>query len=78
MMAHVALTYLSESRLTATAALPITLLPIWNQANPIWQQRLGAMSDLEGPHFYTGMILLAKYAQYLLNLQHNTARISMQ
>jgi hypothetical protein len=30
MMAHVALTYLSESCLTATAALPIALLPIQN------------------------------------------------
>jgi hypothetical protein len=30
MMAHIALTSLCEDRLTATAALPITLLPIWN------------------------------------------------
>jgi hypothetical protein len=35
MMAHTALTYLSESRLTATAALPTALRPIWNQENPM-------------------------------------------
>jgi hypothetical protein len=30
MMAHTTLTYLSENRLTATAALPTAHLPIWN------------------------------------------------
>jgi hypothetical protein len=34
MMAHTALTHLSESHLTTTAALPIALLPIQNQENP--------------------------------------------
>jgi hypothetical protein len=37
LMAHMALTSLCEDRLTATATLPITLLPIRNQKNPIWQ-----------------------------------------
>jgi hypothetical protein len=78
LMAHIALTSLCEDRLTATAALPIMLLPIRNQENPIWQQRLEAMSDLKGPHFHAGMTSLAKYAQYLFNLQHNTARTGMQ
>jgi hypothetical protein len=36
MMIHVTLTSLCEDRLTTTAALPITLLPIQNQENPIW------------------------------------------
>jgi hypothetical protein len=35
-MPHIAITSLCEDRLAATAALPITLLPIWNQENPIW------------------------------------------
>jgi hypothetical protein len=35
MMVHIALTSLCEDRLTATAALSITLLPIRNQENPI-------------------------------------------
>jgi hypothetical protein len=37
MMAHIALTSLCEDRLTATAALPIVLLPIRDQENPVWQ-----------------------------------------
>jgi hypothetical protein len=78
MMAHITLTSLCDDRLAATASLPIVILPIQNQENSIWQQRLEAMSDLEGPHFHTGMTSLARYAQYLFNLQHNTARIGMQ
>jgi hypothetical protein len=37
LMAHITLTSLCVDRLTATAALPIMLLPIQNQENPIWQ-----------------------------------------
>jgi hypothetical protein len=37
MMAHIALTYLCKDRLATTTTLPITLLPIQNQENPIWQ-----------------------------------------
>jgi hypothetical protein len=68
LMAHMALTSLCEDRLVATAALPIALLPIQNQENPVWQQRLEAMSNLRGPHFHVRMTSLAKYAQYLFNL----------
>jgi hypothetical protein len=78
MMAHIALTSLCEDHLTATAALPITLLPIRDQENTVWQQRLAAVSDLKGPHFHTGMTSLARYTQYMFNLQHNTARTGMQ
>jgi hypothetical protein len=68
MMAHIALTSLCEDCLAATAALPIVLLPIWNQENPIWQQLHEVVSDLEGPQFQVGMTSLARYAQYLFNL----------
>jgi hypothetical protein len=37
LMAHVALTSLCEDHLAATAALPITLLLIQDQENPMWQ-----------------------------------------
>jgi hypothetical protein len=36
MMAHIALTSLCEDRLTTTATLPIVLLPIQDQENPVW------------------------------------------
>jgi hypothetical protein len=78
LMAHIALTSLCEDHLAATATLPITLLPIQNQENPVWQQCLEATSNLKGPHFHAGMTSLARYMHYLFNLQHNTARIGMQ
>jgi hypothetical protein len=62
LMAHIALTSLCEDHLAATAALPITLLLIQNQENPIWQQHLEAMSNLKGPYFHVGMTSLARYA----------------
>jgi hypothetical protein len=78
LMAHIALTSLCEDHLVATAALPIALLLIQNQENPVWQQHLEAMSNLKGPHLHAEMTSLARYAQYLFNLLHNTARIGMQ
>jgi hypothetical protein len=70
MMAHIALTSLCKDRLTTTAALPIALLPIRNRENPVWQQRLQAVSNLKGPHFHAGMTSLGRYVQYLFNVQH--------
>jgi hypothetical protein len=77
LLAHIALTSLCEDHLVATAALSIALLPIQDQENPIWQQRLEAVSNLKGPHFHVGMTSLARYAQYMFNLQHNTAKTGM-
>jgi hypothetical protein len=77
-MAHIVLTSLCESHLAVTTALSIALLSIQNQENPIWQQRLEAVSNLEGPHFHTGMTSLARYSQYLFNLQHSNTRTGMQ
>jgi hypothetical protein len=36
------------------------------------------VSNLKGPHFHVGMTLLARYTQYLFNLQHNTTMTGMQ
>jgi hypothetical protein len=51
LMAHMALTSLCEDRLAITAALPIALLPMRDQENPVWQQRHEAVSNLKGPQF---------------------------
>jgi hypothetical protein len=62
MMAHITLTSLCEDRLTTMVALPIELLSIQSQENPIRQQRLEAVFDLEGPHIHAEMTSLARYA----------------
>jgi hypothetical protein len=62
LMAHIALTSLCEDHFATTATLPITLLLIRDQENPIWQQRPEAVSNLKGPYFHAGMTSLARYA----------------
>jgi hypothetical protein len=59
---QVTLTSLCESRLADTTAMPVALFSIRNQEDPVWKQRLEAMSNPEGPHFHTGMAVLAEYA----------------
>jgi hypothetical protein len=76
--AQVALTSLCESHLADTAAMPIALFPIHNQEDPLWKQRLEAMSNLEGPHFHAGMAALAGYVQHMFNLQASTTRTIIQ
>jgi hypothetical protein len=76
--AQVALTSLCESHLTYTAVLPITLFLICNQEDPVWKQRLEAVSNPEGPHFHIGMAALAGYAQHMFNLQASTGRTIIQ
>jgi hypothetical protein len=59
--AHVVLISLCESRLVATAAMLNVLFLSQNQKSPLLKQHLEAMSDLEGPHFNTGMAAMAMY-----------------
>jgi hypothetical protein len=77
-MAQVALTSLCESRLADTVAMPIALFPIRNQEDPVWKQRLEAVSNPEGPHFHAGMTVLARYTQHMFNLQVSTGRTVIQ
>jgi hypothetical protein len=77
-MAQVALTSLCESCLVDTAAMPIALFPIRNQEDPMWKQRLEAVSNPEGPHFHAGMAALAGYMQHMFNLQASTGRTVMR
>jgi hypothetical protein len=37
LMVHIALTSLCEENLATTATLPVALLPIQDQENPVWQ-----------------------------------------
>ena len=76
--AQVALTSLCGSRLADTAAMSIALFPVRYQGDPVWQQRLEAISDPEGPHFHAGLTAMAEYAQYSFDLQHTTARTVIQ
>jgi hypothetical protein len=76
--APVTLTSLCGSSLADTAMMPIVLFPTRYQGDPMWKQCHEAMSDLEGPHFHTGMAVMAEYAQHSFNLQHTTSRTIIQ
>jgi hypothetical protein len=75
---QVALSSLCGSRLLDTATMPVVLFLVRYQGDPVWQQRLEAISDLKGPHFHAGLAAMAEYAQYLFDLQHTTARTVVQ
>jgi hypothetical protein len=76
--AHITLTTLCESRLNNTAAMPITLFPICKQEDPMWKQRLQAVTDPDGHHFHADMAAMTEYAQYMFNLQQNTIKTVVQ
>jgi hypothetical protein len=56
----------------------IALFLIRNQEDPMWKQRLEAVSNHEGTHFHVGMAALAKYMHHMFNLQANTTRTVTQ
>jgi hypothetical protein len=77
-MAEVVLTSLCESHFADTATMPIVLFLIRNQEDPVWKQRLEAVSNPEGSHFHASMATLVEYAHHMFNLQANTARTVTQ
>jgi hypothetical protein len=77
-MTQVALASFCGSRLSDATAMPIVLFSICYQGDPMWKQRLHAVSDPEGPHFHPGMATMAEYVQYSFDLQHTLARTVIQ
>jgi hypothetical protein len=63
--AHIAL---CESHLNDTVAMLITLFPIRKQEDPMWKQRLQAVTDPEDHHFHTDMAVMTEYTQCMFNL----------
>jgi hypothetical protein len=43
----------------------ITLLPVWNEGNAVWSERVTAIGDPELPTHHAGWALTARYAQYV-------------
>jgi hypothetical protein len=76
--AQVSLASLCGSGLANTTTMPIAHFLIHYQGDPVWQQRLEAISGPEGLHFNIGMAAMAEYAQYSFNLQHNTTTTVIQ
>jgi hypothetical protein len=58
--------------------MTITLFSFCYRRKLVWKQCPDAVSDLEDPHYKTGMAALVEYAQYSFNLQHNIAMTVLQ
>jgi septal ring factor EnvC (AmiA/AmiB activator) len=60
--AHQALMEFYERHLPVLGGTAIALLPIWNEGNAVWSERMTAISDPEFPTHHAGWALTARYA----------------
>jgi hypothetical protein len=72
--AHQALTEFCERHLPVLGDTVIALLPIRNEGNVVWSERVAAIGDPESPTHHAGWALTACYAQHMSSmLQEVTA-----
>jgi hypothetical protein len=68
--AHQALTEFCERHLPVLGDTTIALLPIRNEGNTVWSERVIAISDPEFPTHHAGWAHTARYAQHVSSLLH--------
>ena len=66
--AHQALTEFCERHLPVLGDTTIALLPVRNEGNAVWSERVTAISDPEFPTHHAGWALTARYAQHMSSL----------
>jgi hypothetical protein len=66
--AYQALTELCERHLPVLGDTAIALLPVRNEGNTVWSERMTAISDPEFPTHHAGWALTARYAQHVSSL----------
>jgi hypothetical protein len=66
--AHQALTKFCEHHLPVLGDTAIALLPIRNEGNAVWSERVTAIGDPEFLTHYAGWVLTARYAQHMSSL----------
>jgi septal ring factor EnvC (AmiA/AmiB activator) len=65
---HQALTEFCERHLSVLGDTSIALLPVWNEGNAVWGERVTAISDLEFLTHHASWALTARYAQHVSSL----------
>jgi hypothetical protein len=73
--AHMALTVLCSQNLAATAGTPISLYPIQDWSDPEWKAPMDEVGNVFQVHYHSGWVYMARYAQHLFQLQHDTQHI---
>jgi hypothetical protein len=66
--AHQALTEFCECHLPVLGDTTIALLPVRNEGNAVWSERMTAIGDPEFPTHHAGWTLTARYAQHVSSL----------
>jgi hypothetical protein len=66
--AHQALMEFCERHLPVLGDTAIALLPVQNEGNAVWSERVAAIGDPEHPTHHAGWMLMARYAQYVSSL----------
>jgi cell division protein FtsB len=66
--AHQAFMEFCEHHLLGLDSTAITLLPIRNEGNAVWSERVAVVGDPELPTYHVGWALMACYAQHVSSL----------
>jgi myosin heavy subunit len=66
--AHQALTEFYERHLPVLGDTALALLPVRNEGNTVWSERVTAISDHESPTHHAGWALIACYDQHVSSL----------
>jgi hypothetical protein len=66
--AHQALTEFCECHLLVLNDIALALLPVRNEGNAVWSERVTAISDPEFSTHHAGWALTARYAQHVSSL----------
>jgi hypothetical protein len=66
--AHQALTEFYEHHMPVLGDTAITLLPIQNEGNTVWSERMAAIGDPELPTHHAGWALMTHYTQHMSSL----------
>jgi hypothetical protein len=66
--AHQALTEFCERHLPGLAVTAIAILPIQNEGNVAWSERLAAVGDPERWTYHVGWAFTARYAQHMSSM----------
>jgi hypothetical protein len=70
--AHMALTTLCSQNLASTTGTPISLYPIQDRSDQEWNTRMDDVGNVFQVHYHSGWAYIAKYANHLFQLQHDT------
>jgi hypothetical protein len=65
---HRALTEFCERHLSVLGDTAIDMIPIWNEGNAVWCERMAANGDPEFLTHHAGWALTARYAQHVSSL----------